>query len=176
MSKKKKIHHRVVHHLSLYLESPLFYPLLSVVSLLSLFVTVISMGAVNVALVILRPKSWPWVAAAIAIGSGLGSALIAYLIQYYSLLMFDTFMDQSQLGIWALWIRSLLANGNFLEWLFLAMLPLVPLTPIVVLLAYAKVSPFLIFAVVFLGRWIKYSLIGASLMVSHFSEWLKTRF
>jgi membrane protein YqaA with SNARE-associated domain len=160
----------MIKKLQKYADRWWYPPLIGALAFADLFLLIIPTDGILVGAVILAPKRWVFTGLTVALGSALGSAALAYVLQLKGMpFLLDKWPGIDHTHAW-IWASELMHKWGDWGVFFVALSPS-PQHPAVALAALAGISLFRVFAAVFAGRAVKYLLIAW--IASHSPKLLK---
>lgn len=141
------------------MRRPYYFLLLGLATFLDIFVFFLPTDAMVLAAVFAKPRRWGILVLSAAVGSVLGSLLLAGAVEHYGLSLIENFAPEVLHSV--AWTRSVLwmeKYGKFAIF-FIALSPLT-LPPVVALAALAFIPYSQIGGLLLLGRLLKYSFLA----------------
>ncbi len=158
MSFRQKMHFKIRQWIAIlqhYVDRVWYGPLIGLLALLDNFIVVIPNDGILISSSMLVPKRWLIFAVCIAIGSAIGGTLLAAIVEQYGMqVILHYFVGIDQTQSWALTQEFFLKYGLLVVFV-VAVTPFVQ-QPAVILAALANTPLISLFAVIFVGRLIKF--------------------
>lgn len=170
MEKIKKFIKQAVKTFQHYIDHAWYLPALGFLAFLDNFLVLIPTDGILISSAMLKPKKWFSLALFIAVGSAIGVAALAYVIQIYGIQIVETLFPGIQTT--SAWIKTEEFFRQYGLWLLFAVAA-TPFTqqPALILAVLAGIPILQIIIIEFIGRWLKYMLM--SYIGSHAPHLLK---